>query len=96
MVKLTKRYIEEHLVAAHTEESWARAITEMVLKSAIAQLADGSTDEVVVDAKFRITPVDGDVRGPDGGMLMRSPCIRICVVVTPTGREVCFHRNVPI
>jgi hypothetical protein len=88
MAKLTKRYIEDHLVGAHTRESWARAIAELVLKAAIAQLKDGSAEEVVIDAKFHITPVEAD-----GGTVTRSPCIRTCLVITPTGGEACYHET---
>jgi hypothetical protein len=93
MAELTKQYIEDHLVGAHTEESWARAIAEMVLRTAIAQLADGSAEEVVINSQFRVSVVEAEVKRPEGGTLTRSPCVRICMVVTPTGREVCYHRS---
>jgi hypothetical protein len=96
MAKLTKQYIEDHLVGAHTEESWARAIAEMALKTAAERLAKGSAEEVVIDAQFRISVVEAEVTSPAGRTLTRSPCVRICVVVTPTGHEVCFHRTLPI
>jgi hypothetical protein len=92
MAKLTKKYIEDHLVGTHTEESWARAINELVLRSAIAQLGDGSAEEVAVDATFRVKPVEAIETSADGKVTTRL-CIETCVVVSPSGLEVCFHKE---
>ena len=92
MVKLTKQYIEDHLAGTHTEESWARAVAEMVLNTAIAKLGDQAAEEVTIDAQFRVRPVVSEIAGPDGETVKRL-CLRVCVVVSPTGHEICFHQE---
>ena len=89
MSELTGKYIEDHLVNTHTEDSWARAILEIVLSEAIKQLGNKSAEEVVIDAKFRVTAVQATGSDP---ITRSSGCIRTCVVVSPTGREVCYHK----
>jgi hypothetical protein len=92
MAKLTEQYIEDHLAGTHTEESWARAITEMVLKAAITKLGNQPAEEVTIDAQFHVRPVELEAAGPNGAAV-RYHCIQVCVVVSPTGHEVCFHRS---
>ena len=92
MATLTRKYIEDHLVGTHTEESWAKAITEMVLEAAISELGDKDAEEVTIDAKFRVRPVDLESVGPNGATV-RYHCIQVCVVVSPTGHEICFHKS---
>jgi hypothetical protein len=94
MVKLTRQYIEDHLVGTHTEESWARAVTEMVLRAAMAKLGDKAAEEITIDAQFRIRPVELEVTEPNGETVRRL-CLRECVVVSPTGHEICFHKEAP-
>jgi hypothetical protein len=97
MAKLTKQYIEDHLVGAHTLESWAREIVEMALKAASAQLEEGSAEEVVIDSQIRISAVEAEVTRPAGETFTRSaPCVRVCVVISPTGLESCYHKTLPI
>ena len=97
MGQLTGRYIEDHLVNVHTEESWARGVVEMVLSDAMKQLAETSKDEVVIDAKFRITAVDPpSTAAAETLTARRGACIMVCVVVSPTGRQVCYHKQAPM
>ena len=37
---LTAKYIEDHLTGIHTEDSWARAIAEQVMRAASQQLGE--------------------------------------------------------
>jgi hypothetical protein len=92
MATLTKQYIEDHLADMHTEESWARATIETVLKAAITKLGEQSAEEVTIDAQFHVRPVDLEIVGPDGASLRRG-CLRVCVVVSPTGLEICYHKE---
>ena len=78
MAELTTQYIEDHLVSVHTEESWARAITEMVLRAAITQLAAGSAEEVAIDVKFRVRAVEPEVMTRSGSTTTVK-CIKVCV-----------------
>ncbi|WP_029352220.1 hypothetical protein [Bosea sp. 117] len=92
MVELTRQYIEDHLVDTHTEDSWTRAVVEMVLNAAISKLGDQAAEEVTIDARFRVRPVEAEIVGPNGVTVKRL-CLRVCVVVSPTGHEICFHKE---
>lgn len=92
MPALTKKYISDHLVGTHSEESWAKAVTEMVLHAAISELGDKNAEEVTIDAKFHVRPVDLEAVGSNGSTV-RYHCIQVCVVVSPTGHEICFHKS---
>lgn len=92
MAKLTKQLIEAQLVDTHNVESWARAITEMVLQAARAQLADGSAEEVVIDSQFRVSAVAAEVTSTEGRASSRH-CVQVCVVISPTGQKVCYCKD---
>lgn len=92
MVKLTRQYVQDHMIGTHTEESWARAVSELVLNAAMKQLGDKEAEKITIDAQFVITPVEVDIPGRDGVMLQRL-CLRECVVISPTGNEVCYHKE---
>jgi hypothetical protein len=81
MNELTARYIEEHLSGIHTDDSWAKAIAEMVLREAMKKLGKSSAKEVIVEAKFHVTPFElkkmDEGGGDEGPPVTR--CVRICV-----------------
>lgn len=89
MAKLTTQYIEDHLVGVHTEESWAREIAEMALRAAITKLGTGSAEEVVIDAKFRVTAVEPEVMTKSGSTT-KVKCVRVCVE-GESGIATCKH-----
>ena len=89
MVELTRNYIEDHMVALHTQDLWARQVCADVLNAAINQLGDKSAKDLAVDGKFTVSPVVP----PEGAR--RSTCIRVCVSIGGS-REKCVHIQAPI
>ena len=79
MNELTARYIEEHLSGIHTDESWAKAIAEMVLREAMKKLGKSSAKEVIVEAKFHVTPFELKRTDDEGGGVPTTKCVRVCV-----------------
>ncbi|MBS1786107.1 MAG: hypothetical protein JST85_00190 [Acidobacteria bacterium] len=94
MAKLTTQYIEDHLVNIHTEDSWARTITEMVLRSAINRLGAGSSDEITIDVKFYIRAIEPEVLTA-AGETTTVKCLKVCVG-GDSGIMTCKHINVVI
>jgi hypothetical protein len=97
--KLTSNYIEDHLSGVHTVESWARAVTETVLKQAATQIGTGEVDETVVNAQFRVSAYRLQTElPPTGGSVAPVPfekyCIRVCIEHGHTSH--CVHWEVVI
>ena len=84
MVELTKSYIEDHMVALHTQDLWARQVCADVLNAAMQQLGDKPANNLAVDGKFSVSPIVP----PEG--VERSACIRVCVSVGD-GPQRCVH-----
>ena len=89
MVELIRNYIEDHMVALHTQNSWARQVCSDVLNAVIQQLGDKSALDLAVEGKFTVSPVVP----PEG--VERSTCIRVCASIG-SGPQRCVHLQAPI
>jgi hypothetical protein len=76
---IDKKYIDDHL-SVHTAESFARALSEQVLKAAADKVGATTVDVAEVDAKFTVSEFK-----PAG-------CIRVCANIN--GVMVCYHVNI--
>ena len=79
MSDLTKAYLEAHRVGINTPESWGRAITEMVVTAAEANIGLGSTTSASVPVEFTLKP------------FVPAGCVQICCIIN--GVQVCYHLN---
>lgn len=78
--KFDAKYVQGHMAAIHTNDSWSRAISEQVLRQVISKIGEGSTETVTVDAKFHVSAVEA------------KGCIQVCGEIN--GVIICTHINV--
>lgn len=53
-MKITSKYIENHMTNIHTFDSFGRALVEPLLSGATEQLSEAGKEKVLVDAQFEI------------------------------------------
>ncbi|KJD38051.1 hypothetical protein [Paenibacillus polymyxa] len=71
-IQLTSEYIDNHMLKIHNYDSFGRALVEYLLNEAAKQTGTGAHNEIVLNEKIVISPVEalGCMKVVIGGVLV--------------------------